>query len=285
VRRVAHLAARSGLLAAVAACGWPAPGSGVDAEPARPDARAVEPLAEIGIEGLPSAHADGRLTTVMEAGDCRLLVLRPPTCDPACPSDWWCQADGRCDLDNVGVDAGPVTITGIGAPLELRFDEGYVGFGDELTPTAGAVITAEAPGGTWVGGTAAGFAVAGTAPEVFDVDLGDGVVALDAAAGTSIAWTASARSDAFYRLRIATPHGHGGASDQVIRCAGPDRGEVSIAAELIAGFPALAVPSCVGLTCVPAELSRFTRATAATADGEVTLELGATRWFWADGGG
>ncbi len=40
--------------------------------------------------------------------------------------------------------------------------------------------------------------------------------------------------------------------------------------------------SCWGLTCVAAELFRYTQVSSSTADGAVTLEIGSSRTFWAD---
>lgn len=238
--------------------------------------------AEFGIDALPSRTADDRLTAVMTAGDCRLLAEQPPACDPPCTSDWACMADGTCRYNNFGVDAGAVAVDGLQRAVELRFDQGYGDFDDASLFSAGDAISADAPGGTWPGGTAAGFDIAGTAPEDLDVAIDGGVLPLDDTAGATLTWTASTRPDARYALRIATPHGHAGASDQVLACEGPDTGQVTIAAELIAAFPPLEVPNCWGLTCVPAELSRYTQVTSPTSDGEVSLVIGSLRSFWAD---
>jgi hypothetical protein len=238
--------------------------------------------AEVGIAGLPSMHAEDRMTAVMTAGECRLLEALAPACDPPCVSDWSCMADGTCHYNNFGVDAGEVTLAGLEEALALRFTEGYAAFREDVLLTAGAEVTASAPGGTWAGGTAAGFAVSGTAPEDLDLAIADGVLPLDDVAATTLTWTPSAEPDARYSLRIATPHGHAGSSTHILACDGPDTGTLSIAPELAAVFPALDVPNCWGLTCVPAELRRYTRSVATTADGSVTLELGASRWFWVD---
>lgn len=237
--------------------------------------------AEFGVGGLPSRHAEERLTAVMAIADCRLLERQPPMCDPPCLGDFWCLADGTCRYTGHGLDAGTVTIEESGDSIELQFELGYLLAGDVLALEPGAEIDVRAPGGSWVGGTAAGFEIAGVAPEEFDVAIAEGVLALDREAPTVLSWTPSAREDARYALRIATAYGHGGSSEHLLACDGPDRGEVVIAPEIVAAFPALEVPNCVGLTCVMATLERFTLATATTVDGVVTLEIGASRSFWA----
>jgi hypothetical protein len=231
--------------------------------------------ADISYGGTTLELRDALMTEVAAAGDCRLLEGRPTTCDPACPANYYCAPDGGCRY-GYKLDPGTVTITGAGAaPVDLVAERSWTAILAEGDLVPGAPIEA-----TSTGATVPPFALAGTVPPALDPSVvpTDGVVVLDDMTGATLAWAAVA--GARYRLWLGTPHGHGGYSAQVVVCEGADTGTVTIAPALVAALPALAVPNCVGLTCVPGVLRRSVATSTPVADGTVSLVLGSRVMFW-----
>jgi hypothetical protein len=231
--------------------------------------------ADIAYGGPTFDFRDALMTTVATAGECRLLAWMPTLCDPACPANFSCAADGACRY-GYKLDPGTVTVTGVGAaPIDLPAERAWSMTFPPRELTSGASIGVIA-----TGATVPAFAIDGTVPPELAATVvpSDGVVPLDDVTGATLSWPAVA--GARYRLWLGTPHGHGGSPAQVVLCDGADTGTVTIAPALVQPLPPLAVPNCIGLTCVPGILRRTVETSTPVADGEVTLAIGSRVLFW-----
>jgi hypothetical protein len=263
------------LLLAVAACQTDAPGvdAGLDATPAAdatPPADALhlngfQPNPAGGIElserndgaGWAYAYlydrAPARAPSLVAAeGDC-VLYLRPDPgfCDPPCDPSSECDTDDACQPRPQMVNAGPIVVTGLRAPLAFIWNGYPVYYRADPDPTGdlydpGAEIVAVAPGDGVPGFTLRGRGVAAIGAVEDVVELHDG-------ADAEVTWTAQHDG----RIQIALIVGwHGAPWEAMILCETEDDGAVTVPAGLIEQFP---YTTGEGLFQWPSWLRRFSR--------------------------
>lgn len=235
---------RALIFVALAACGG-SPDDSVDAGPLLDAGDGDFPVARVGfinlieLEGyvdvfamlqdrpeLPVAEA------IAQAGECTVFRRPEPSlCDPPCTGGV-CTAPDVCTPYPVNAGAGPITVTGLRAPL--TFEAGPFGYTPTPAPGAdlfapGATLTVSAPGDVTPAFSTTVVAPSPLAAPFQNVTLTDGV-------DHTITWTAGDGGPRSIQLMLVVGW-HGAPPEALLVCETADDGAHTIPGSLIAALP------------------------------------------------
>ncbi len=209
----------------------------------------------------------------MEQGQCVYLELQPGLCDPPCGGDEVCDAFGECQAYPVGLSAGVLTVTGIGDPVVIEPQEWYPGlyYGPFGLPVdlfqTGETVTA-----AFAGDQLPPMNLQALGVEPMDTLLADEEFVIVQGQDNVFTWMPGPDPAARVDVVInATNVAHGAPLSDIIRCTGPDDGELTIPRDLVDAFPLEEIPdSCIHFDCPPSELTRYSTS-ATDVDGQTIL--------------
>ncbi len=177
-----------------------------------------------------------------EEGECMLEVPRVPVCDPDCGADV-CIEDGVCTPNAVGLNAGPVTLSG----LRTMAGEETVEL-DPLIPLNSYQLAQTLPYQPFDEGDAIRMEASGAdlppfAAEsvgIVPIELqGPDEIPVTPGESLPLRWLAGGEPAARIRVEIDISH-HGGTRG-IIRCDAEDDGELDVPADLVTGLIDLGV--------------------------------------------
>lgn len=218
--------------------------------------------------------------TIDEAGDCRLIESVAYECDPACAVGTTCSSQLVCEPSARAVDAGTLTVSGLGTAGDqtLTLEAGGSGYYQAAVPPP--PHPAFAPGGALelsaAGAVSEPFSMRTQGVEDFVLTLSEIPVAEDMT--VLLTWEAPAVPRG--KIKIALDIGHHGGSPADIVCEADDDGEFEIPQALVAqlfeygvwGFPTIEISrAAIGSTETSAGCVEFV-AESATLSMEVAIE-------------
>ena len=235
------------------------------------------------IEGKVQTHAAPVVHEVlMEAGGCRYMKLSFGTCDPGCAFDEVCTVDSVCLAEGSGLSAGTIEVEGLGESIEMTAASFSPGTYD--TPRGlpadlfdeGDPIEVTLTGGEF---PAAALVARGVAP--MDTALTDTGYEMRDGQDAEVTWTPGTDPDACVQVIIKGKNDvHGAPLSDFIECEGPDSGSLKIPQALVEAFPKGETPDVTnGFDWPHSELTRYTRTSIDTAQGEAVLRVRSTTFF------
>lgn len=213
--------------------------------------------------------------TLLESEHCRYGYYLPTSCEPECPDGSFCTG-GECLGFPDGLDAGTLTVEGLGEPLQLEVSEtrpgsyhtsvelGFDAFGE------GSPVRFSATGAAFPAVELAARGVSLITTPATEDGLrwthGDEV---------TIEWNAGADPDACVTLHLGTQaFGHGTPLANLLECIVPDTGSYTFPVELVDLFPEYDTPGlCVGNDCPWPEIRRVARQVVSTEGGDAWLSV------------
>lgn len=217
---------------------------------------------------------------VARVGACRLLLFKPALCEAPCIGV--CVDTNVCRPFQARISAGTVTLRGLKVPVVMKPQAQNYYYADPAPPAdlfdAGAAVTAEVTGGAFAGFSVASAGVAPIAarsPVNDQIDLADGADYL-------FRWTPAGPAGARVRLTLnANNRGHGAPYAGILECDTEDTGEVTIARQLIAAFPATSRwEICAGSDCPLSWIMRYRRGATTAGGRSAALVVGSRREFF-----
>lgn len=217
-----------------------------------------------------------------ESESCRYMVYLPGNCDPPCAGGEACTAGGECVGWPEGVEAGTMTVEGLGDPQVIEAPDHAPGSYSVSVSLPLDQLAESSPVAVSLSGDV--FPpVDLAARSVAQVETGlsaDGLSIPDAEPVT-ITWTAGDDPDACVAVNLYTQNmGHGLPLINVMECVGPDSGSLIIPAEMTDIWPDWATPgACAGIDCPYSEVVRYTRHVVPTDAGDAWLTVSSGSLF------
>ncbi len=211
---------------------------------------------------------------VLDDGSCRKLEYEPGLCEPDCDHGEIC-VSGSCVAWPEGISAGTATVRTPEATLTIGHDDAWAGWYwgslelDEDAWGEGQELSLELAGATF---PATELWARGVLP--VESDLEEQGLWVDDQAAT-LRWKASEDEGAcMYATLYTFSGGHGLPIKDVVECAAPDTGSLTIPATIMELFPGWNTPgACAGSDCPYSELVRATRFIAPGSVGDVWLTV------------
>jgi hypothetical protein len=221
-------------------------------------------------EAVPPWHEE-----TMREGDCRLLEYHANECDNC----WNGRCiDGECIPYPEYLDAGTLTVAGLGADVRLSDQGGYYYAaleGRSLDPGAPVSVTAS-------GAAFPAFEATSVQPAPMEADIENGEITIEDGTDEAVHWTPADPCTARVRLTLkSTTAAHGLPPNAMIECDVRDTGTLTIPSALIEAFPASSHQDiCVLIDCPASTLARYTRAAVPAGENEAELLVESVRNLW-----